>query len=95
VDAGLAGFFETKQNFTDKEWSNFCNNIRTGCAWIINGTSYGVFSSSGFGDGGYEVIGHVSNKLDAGSPVIYDGLEIIFIDDEDEDDYEEEDSNDE
>lgn len=52
VDAGLAGFFENKPDYSDKEWDNFCNRIKNGDAWMFD---EGVFSSSGYGDGCYKV----------------------------------------
>ncbi len=52
VDAGLAGFFYDKPDFSDAEWHDFCEQIREGDAWL---TDLGFFSSSGFGDGGYDV----------------------------------------
>ena len=52
VDAGLAGFFMNKPDYNDDEWSDFCNSIRDGDAWIKD---EGFFSSSGYGDGCYGV----------------------------------------
>lgn len=52
VDAGLAGFFNNKRDFSDKEWSELCSKISEGDAWVMYD---GIFSSSGFGDGMYEV----------------------------------------
>lgn len=53
VDAGLAGFFENKPNYSDSEWSNFCDALKDGNrAWI---TDAGFFSESGYGDGCYGV----------------------------------------
>lgn len=52
VDAGLAGFFNNKPNYTDDEWSEFCDSIRGGDAWIKD---EGFFSHSGYGDGCYPV----------------------------------------
>lgn len=52
VDAGLAGFFHNKRDFSDQEWSDFCDSIKHGDAWL---TEDGFFSSSGYGDGGYDV----------------------------------------
>lgn len=52
VDAGLAGFFMNKPDYNDDEWSDFCNSIRDGDAWIKD---EGFFSSSGYGDGCYPV----------------------------------------
>ena len=67
VDAGLAGFFENKPDFTNDEWSHLCNltfsnetdsdfKVIDNCAYIKNGNDYkGFFTSSGEGDGDYHV----------------------------------------
>ena len=52
VDAGLAGFFIDKPDYTDSEWHDFCDRIKKGNAWIFD---EGFFTSSGHGDGGYPV----------------------------------------
>ena len=52
VDAGLAGFFENKPDYKDEEWLEFCDSIKEGNAWI---KKEGFFSSSGYGDGEYDV----------------------------------------
>lgn len=69
VDAGLAGFFMNKPDYTDDEWDDFCDSIRNGDAWI---KSEGFFSSSGYGDGCYNVYG----IIDDGEAV---ALEIRFL----------------
>lgn len=33
VDAGLAGFFMNKPDYSDKEWCEFCDSIKRGDAW--------------------------------------------------------------
>lgn len=86
VDAGLAGFFENKRDFTDDEWREFCQFVDKDDekAWLV---AEGFFSSSGYGDGAYPVYAF----SDSTGRVV--ALEIWFIyDDEedDEDDYEEE-----
>lgn len=58
VDAGLAGFFMNKPDYNDEEWSDFCDSIREGNAWIKD---EGFFSSSGYGDGGYPVYAYKHN----------------------------------
>lgn len=69
VDAGLAGFFMNKPDYSDDEWSDFCDCIRNGDAWIKD---EGFFSSSGNGDGYYPVYAYKQNgKITA--------LEIRFI----------------
>lgn len=52
VDAGLAGFFMNKPDYSDDEWSSLCDLLSNGDAWI---RPKGFFSSSGYGDGGYDV----------------------------------------
>ncbi len=52
VDAGLAGFFMNKPDYSDKEWCEFCDSIKRGDAWI---KGEGFFSCSGDGDGSYDV----------------------------------------
>lgn len=47
VDAGLAGFFHNKPDYSDEAWSKFCDRIRHGDAWL---TEDGFYSSSGYGD---------------------------------------------
>lgn len=69
VDAGLAGFFHNKPDFSDAEWSKFCDQIRKGDAWL---NEFGFCSSSGNGDGGYDVYAaKVNGEITA--------LEIRFI----------------
>ena len=67
VDAGLAGFFENKPDFTNDEWSHFCDltfgnetdndfKVIDNCAYVKNGNNYkGFYTSSGEGDGNYHV----------------------------------------
>ena len=51
VDSGMAGFFNNKQDFGYKEWEQFCNATDwSKRAWVGYN---GVYSSSGYGDGGY------------------------------------------
>ena len=52
VDAGLAGFFHNKPDYSDDAWSKFCDRISHGDAWIVD---EGFYSSSGYGDGCYGV----------------------------------------
>ena len=53
VDAGLAGFFENKPDYTDDEWGEFCKKIHGyDKYWLWD---VGFFSESGYGDGGYRV----------------------------------------
>lgn len=69
VDAGLAGFFNDKPDFSDKEWYDFCDKIENGHAWNLYN---GIFSSSGYGDGGYNVYANKERNA----------FTIVFIDDD-------------
>lgn len=55
VDAGLAGFFENKPDYSDEEWGKFCNTIGHCDAYIFD---EGFCSSSGYGDGEYDVMAY-------------------------------------
>ena len=57
VDAGLAGFFNNKPDFDDDEWSEFCDNLHDidTALFESDDCEEGFFTSSGYGDGGYEV----------------------------------------
>lgn len=78
VDAGLAGFFENKPDFTNDEWSHFCDltfgdetdndfKVIDNCAYVKNGSNYkGFFTSSGEGDDDY----HVYVKRDNNGEII-------------------------
>lgn len=74
VDAGLAGFFNDKPDFSDDEWYKFLNKY-VDFEEKTYSCDYGVFSESGYGDGGYEVFANVERTA----------FTIIFIDDEEED----------
>ena len=52
VDAGLAGYFPCKKDYSEEEWSSFCDRIYKGNAWLIDD---GFCTSSGYGDGCYPV----------------------------------------
>lgn len=59
VDAGLAGFFMNKPDYSETEWHSFCERFfgtrekpKNGNAWVCE---YGFFSSTGYGDGVYPV----------------------------------------
>ena len=71
VDTGLAGFFADKPDYDDGEWADFCNNVRNGNAWILD---EGFCTSSGYGDGGYDVY---AARNDEGEII---ALEIRFYD---------------
>lgn len=70
VDAGLAGFFHDKPDFTDDEWGDFCDRIGCGNVFLENNS---FFTSSGYGDGVYPVY---AAKNAAGEIV---ALEICFL----------------
>ena len=57
VDAGLCGFFQNKPDFTNEEWTEFCQNISyngDGNLWEgKNPDEKGFFTESGYGDGVY------------------------------------------
>lgn len=67
VDAGMAGFFNDKPDFNDDEWDKLCDKVNKGNAWCLYD---GIFSSSGYGDGSYEVYASVDR----------DAFTIVFID---------------
>lgn len=71
VDAGLAGFFMNKPDYTDEQWEDLSESTDDGNAWI---KEEGFFSSSGSGDGRYPVYANtVSGEIAA--------LEIRFKED--------------
>ncbi len=55
VDAGLAGFYQNKPDYSDSEWNDFCDAFfaSDGNDYLLN--EYGFCTSSGFGDGSYDV----------------------------------------
>lgn len=62
VDAGLAGFFNRKDDYPDEEWYAFCDSLaddysnRVDNAWIREDEMMsGFFSETGYGDGSYLV----------------------------------------
>ena len=87
VDAGLAGFYRAKPDFTNDEWIEFCA-IAHECPTIhlhdgeFGGRLNGFTASSGYGDGSYPVYA-ARNK---GGDIV--ALEIHFImqDDDGEED---------
>ena len=74
VDAGLAGFFNNKPDFSDGEWGELCKAISKGDAWNMYN---GIFSSSGYGDGMYYVYANEDRNA----------FTIVFIDEEYDDDF--------
>lgn len=77
VDAGLAGFFDNKPDYNDEEWGAFCESLNWGKDdyWI---RIDGFFSSSGFGDGGYDVY---AASEENGLPYAF---RIVFIEEDEE-----------
>ena len=69
VDAGLAGFYQDKPDYADKEWSAFCDKIGSRDHLI---TDEGFCTSSGGSDGEYPVYAY----SDANGDIV--GLEIKF-----------------
>ena len=59
VDAGMAGFFMDKPDYTDEQWAELCQLVEKGDAWIID---EGFFSTSGWGDGYYDVYAYKQNN---------------------------------
>jgi len=80
VDSGLAGVYVRKKNFTDDEWSEFCNMVNQGHAWVhhrnFGGYLTGFTTSSGYGDGGYPAF-VVRNEEDDCI-----AIEIVFMEEE-------------
>ena len=57
VDAGLFGYFNNKPDFTDGEWMSFCDSLGNSYPTMTThlGVAEGFVTSSGYGDGGYDV----------------------------------------
>lgn len=70
VDAGLCGFYQNKPDYSDEEWGKFCGKI-SNMDYLI--TEEGFCTSSGYGDGCYDVY---ARRNENGEIV---GLEIDFI----------------
>ena len=58
VDAGLAGFFQDKPDYDDDAWDEFCRRIH-GKEYLI--TDEGFATSSGYGDGCYDVFAYYND----------------------------------
>lgn len=72
VDAGLAGFFNNKPDYNDKEWQKICDEFyATKNEYLF--TDEGFFSSSGYGDGSYPLY----VEYDSTGEIV--SLEIAFI----------------
>ena len=57
VDAGLAGFFQDKPDYTDAEWDEFCDKVNNKNAVIL---PEGFCTETGYGDGWYPVYKYVN-----------------------------------
>lgn len=55
VDAGLAGFFSDKPDFTDKQWAEICEWMFKKDKVAYFKKDLGFWTSSGYGDGCYDV----------------------------------------
>ena len=84
VDAGMAGFFDNKPDFDDGEWSKLCDYTLAeetkGKQTFIRTfkTGDGFWTTSGFGDGAYDV-----RAVEYGDKAI--GVVIEFISEKEED----------
>ena len=83
VDAGMAGFFRDKPDFPDDEWMEFlveADVFKTKDEYNYDKdfylVPYGVFSSSGYGDGVYNVYANENRSA----------FTIVFISENEEDD---------
>lgn len=70
VDAGLAGVYEEKEDFTEEQWQDFCDDIETQ-DYLVEYN--GFCTSSGYGDGEYPVYVHTNDDG------LFDAIEIRFI----------------
>ncbi|MCD8013322.1 MAG: DUF5049 domain-containing protein [Lachnospiraceae bacterium] len=75
VDAGLAGFFHNKPDYSDEEWSRLCEEMNGRDTYLEEGC---FFSSSGDGDGEYPVFAERNHDGEITS------LEIRFFKDDEE-----------
>lgn len=80
VDSGMAGFFVNKPNFEGDGWEKFLNEYVFSEPTEYHSCPWGVFTTSGDGDGTYEVY-----TLHYGGRIV--GLAIDFEEDFDEEDY--------
>ena len=60
VDAGVAGFVRAGTELNREEWNKFCDMTSKSKkdAWILD---WGIVSSSGYGDGSYDVFSYKLN----------------------------------
>ena len=77
VDAGMAGFFNHKIEYSNNMWDDFCDRLdySNNQYWI--NFDNGFFSDSGWGDGCYDVFEHKHNGETK-------GLKIVFIPEEED-----------
>ena len=85
VDAGLCGFFEDKPNYDNNTWGKLCDEYffkgKFGIASLdTDFKCVGVWSESGYGDGGYPVY-TASDR----SGYVY-AMKVVYIDDEEYED---------
>lgn len=73
VDAGLAGFFNGKPDFTDEQWNYICRYIPAHRKEMFYKIKEGVFADSGRGDGEYPVYVYRNNANEI------TGVEIQFL----------------
>ena len=79
VDAGLAGVYLRKPNFTDDEWIQFCSIIHDEWPTVhlhsgdFDGRLVGFTTSSGYGDGGYDAYAKTNNDG------LAEAIEIVFL----------------
>ena len=72
VDSGLAGFFENKPDDTSDWWDDFLGLCSEGEGWIHENDWSGFWSSTGFGDGCYDIF-----VIKEGDEVV--AAKIVFI----------------
>lgn len=70
VDAGLAGFFHNKPDYDDNQWAAFCDRLKNSRNVYID--DEGFFSSSGGGDGCYDVYAYNDPKTKEITALIID-----------------------
>ena len=70
VDAGLAGVFSHKKDYSDEEWQDFCKKLPKDKQYMF--LDNGFFTESGFGDGVYNVLGYKTAK----NEIV--GIKILF-----------------
>lgn len=73
VDAGLAGFFNDKPDFTDEQWHNLCDFVSAHRNDMFYKIKEGVFADSGYGDGEYPVYVYYNTQHEI------TGVEIQFL----------------